>query len=47
MFDHESLDPDSIDSDVAALFQDLDIDRGDCLVTYGWAMTENLSKIGT
>jgi hypothetical protein len=45
VFDHESLDPDSIDSDVAALFQDLDLDRGDCLVTYGWAMTENLSKL--
>ena len=46
VLDHESLRPESIDADVAAQFDHLDIERGDCLVTCGWAMAEELLKHG-
>ena len=42
--DHESLKPESIPADVAAFFADVDADRGDSLVAFGWAMAEFLAK---
>ena len=35
-----------IDAAVVALFDDLDSDRGDSLVAFGWAMAEDLAKLG-
>jgi hypothetical protein len=46
VLDHESLKPESIDADVAAQFTVLDTDRGDCVVTCGWVMAEELLKHG-
>lgn len=46
VLDHESLKPESIDADVAAQFSGLDVDRGDCIVTCGWVMAEELLKHG-
>lgn len=44
--DHQSLKPEKVDADVAALFDHLDVERGDCLVACGWAMAEELLKHG-
>jgi hypothetical protein len=41
--DHESLKPEKIDPDVAAFFKGLDLDRGDYLIAFGWAMAEDLA----
>ena len=46
VLDHESLKPDTIDVEVAAQFAHLDTDRGDCVVTCGWVMAEELLKHG-
>ena len=46
VLDHESLKPESIDADVAAQFSGLDAARGDCVVTCGWVMAEELLKHG-
>jgi hypothetical protein len=46
VLDHESLKPESIDGDVAAQFGVLDDGRGDCVVTCGWVMAEELLKHG-
>ena len=46
VLDHESLKPESIDADVAAQFTVLDDGRGDCIVTCGWVMAEELLKHG-
>lgn len=46
VFDHESLRPEKVDPRVAAQFSHLDIERGDCLVTCGWVMAEELLKYG-
>lgn len=43
--DHERDDADSIDSAVAALFGDVDRDRGDAMVAFGWAMAEDLAAL--
>lgn len=40
--DYESLH--EVDADVAALFEPVDVDNGDVLVAFGWAMTEELAK---
>jgi hypothetical protein len=45
VFDHESMKPEQVDPDVAALFKPLDHDRGDSLVAFGWAMAEDLAKL--
>jgi len=45
VFDHDSLKPDAIGSDVAAFFKGLDAKRGDSLVAFGWAMAEDLAKL--
>jgi len=44
VLDHESLDPDSHDPEVAALFSGLDRVRGDSLIAFGWAMAEDLAE---
>jgi len=46
VFDHESLRPEKVDADVAAQFDHVDVARGDCLVTFGWVMAEELLKYG-
>jgi hypothetical protein len=46
VLDHDSLKPESIDADVAAQFDGLDAERGDCIVTCGWVMAEELLKHG-
>jgi hypothetical protein len=45
-FDHESLKPESFDPDVVALFKGLKPAKGDCLIACGWAMAEDLVKLG-
>lgn len=45
-FDHDCLKPEKLDRDVVALFDSLDADRGDSLVAFGWAMAEDLAKLG-
>jgi len=42
--DHEGLKPEGIDPDVAAFFDQLDRERGDSLIAFGWAMAEFLAK---
>ena len=46
VLDHDSLKVDKIPGDVAAQFNHLDVARGDCLVTCGWIMAEELLKFG-
>ncbi len=46
VLDHESLKPESIDVEVVAQFEVLDCERGDCIVTCGWVMAEELLKHG-
>lgn len=45
-FDHESTKPESLDPDVVALFSVVDEGRGDSMVAFGWAMAEDLAKLG-
>ena len=42
--DHESLKPEAIAPDVVALFDEVDVKRGDTLIAFGWAMAEFLAK---
>ena len=44
LFDHESVKPESVPADVAALLKGLRINKGDCLIAFGWAMAEELTK---
>jgi hypothetical protein len=46
VLDHESLKPASIDPQVAALFDEVDRERGDSLIAFGWALAEDLAKLG-
>ncbi len=43
--DHESLNPDKVKPEVVALFDDVNADRGDSLIAFGWAMAEDLAKL--
>jgi hypothetical protein len=45
--DHESLKPEAIDPDVVAMFTGLRPQAGDCLIAFGWAMAEDLLKLGS
>jgi len=45
VLDHESLKPESIDKQVAGLFDPVDVERGDSLIAFGWAMAEDLAKL--
>ncbi|HEX2063503.1 MAG TPA: hypothetical protein VHE80_03675 [Acidimicrobiales bacterium] len=41
--DHEAADPGQVDPEVAAFFDQLDRERGDALIAFGWAMAEDLA----
>lgn len=45
--DHETLKPEKIDPDVAALFRGLNVAKGGSLIVYGWTMAEDLLKLGS
>lgn len=45
VIDHASLKPESLDPDVVQLFGELDLERGDTLIAFGWAMAEDLAKL--
>ena len=45
VLDHETLKPDTISADVRAFFDELDLERGDSLIAFGWAMAEDLAKL--
>lgn len=45
-FDHESLKPEKLDPAVAPLFKGVNAKRGDSLIAFGWAMAEDLAKLG-
>lgn len=44
--DHESLKPEKYGAEVAALFDQVEVSRGDSLIAFGWAMAEQLAKLG-
>lgn len=44
--DHESLKPEKILPDVAAMFSGVNVAKGGSLVAYGWSMAEDLLKLG-
>jgi hypothetical protein len=46
VFDYESLHPETIDPAVRDQFAGAERDRGDSLITFGWAMAEDLAKYG-
>ena len=45
VFDHTSLKPEGIRVETNELFKDLNMDRGDTVVAWGWAMSEDLAKL--
>jgi hypothetical protein len=47
VFDYESLKPESVPEDVVALFKGLKPNKGDVLIAFGWAMAEDLLKLGS
>jgi hypothetical protein len=47
LFDYESLKPESVPADVVALFKGTKPAKGDVLVAFGWAMAEDLLKLGS
>ena len=44
--DHESLKPEKVKPDVAALFSALDPKKAGALIVHGWVMAEDLVKLG-
>jgi len=47
VLDHETSKPEKLDPELVALFEGLDPDKGDCLIACGWAMAEDLLKLGS
>lgn len=47
VLDYTSPDPEKLDADVVALFDDIDAAAGDSLVTHGWVSPERLVKLGS
>ena len=47
IFDHESLKPEKISSEVQQIFGDLDQKQGDVVVAHAWALAEKLEKLGS
>ncbi len=45
VLDHESLKPEKIDAGYAQFFEAVDVERGDALVAFGWAMADDLVKL--
>lgn len=46
VLDHAALKPEKISAEVAAQFTAVDHKRGDSLIAFGWAMAEDLAKLG-
>ncbi len=46
VLDHSSLKPEKTDPVVAEFFRGLNHERGDSLVIFGWALAEDLEKLG-
>ncbi len=44
--DHETLKPEKVKPDVAALFAGVDQKKAGALIVHGWVMAENLVKLG-
>jgi hypothetical protein len=44
VFDYSVVKADTVDPEVAALFEPLDADRRDVLIAFGWAMAEELAS---
>ena len=44
--DHESLKPDKIKPEMAALFSTVNVKKGGSLIAHGWVMAEELLKLG-
>ena len=44
--DHESLKPEKIATDVAAMFANVAAGKGGSLIVHGWTMAEDLVKLG-
>lgn len=44
--DHETLKPDKVKPDIAALFDGVDDKSGGSLIVHGWTMAEDLLKLG-
>jgi predicted N-acetyltransferase YhbS len=44
--DHESLKPEQIDPQIVGLFKGIRPNKGDALIACGWAMAEDLVKLG-
>lgn len=42
--DHESSKPEALDAGLGQFFEKLDVDNGDVLIAFGWAMSEDLAK---
>ena len=45
--DHETLKPDKVKPDIAALFDGVDDTAGGSLIIHGWTMAEDLLKLGS
>lgn len=45
--DHETLKPDKVKADIAALFAEVDDAAGGSLIVHGWTMAEDLLKLGS
>lgn len=45
--DHESLKPEAIEPKIVAMFKGVKPAKGDCLIACGWAMAEDLLKLGS
>lgn len=45
VFDHESLKPEKVTAETAALLDGLSVSDGDTLIVHGWVMTEELEKL--
>jgi hypothetical protein len=43
VLDFETTKPEAIAKDVSGLFDELNVERGDCIVSFGWAMAEDLA----
>jgi hypothetical protein len=46
VLDHDTLKPENLDPEVVTLFDKLDAKRGDSLIAFGWAMAEQLARLG-
>jgi hypothetical protein len=44
VFDYEPSDPSAVTDEVAAFFADLDAERHDVLIAFGWGMAEDLAS---